>query len=76
MQEDKVTGDNNKEDKDEEEQEHNQEEAALTKNMNAATEKLNLSLLDGEQEQDVDEDHQQRGRHQSPFRQQRGQGLP
>ncbi len=39
MQEDEVTGDNNKEDKDEEEQEHNLEEAALTKNMNAATEK-------------------------------------
>jgi hypothetical protein len=56
MQEDKAPGDNNGEDKDEEEQEHNQEEAALTKNMNAATAKLNLSLLDGEQEQDVDEE--------------------
>jgi hypothetical protein len=55
MQEDKVPGDNNKEDKDEEEQDHNQEEAArLTKNMSVATEKLNLSLLDGEQEQDED----------------------
>ncbi len=51
-----MTGDKNKEDKDEEEREHNQEEAALTKNMNPTTKKLNLSLLDGEQEQDLDKE--------------------
>ncbi len=41
MQEDKVTGDYDKEDIDEEEWEHNQKEAALTKNMNTTMEKLN-----------------------------------
>jgi hypothetical protein len=42
-----VPGDNNKEDKGEEEQEHNQDEATHGK--------LNLSLLDGEQEHNEDE---------------------
>ncbi len=51
MQEDKVPGEVNKEDKEEEEQVHNQEEAALMKNMNIAMAKLNLSLLDGEKGQ-------------------------
>jgi hypothetical protein len=44
MQEDKVPGEDDEEDDDKEEQVHNQEEAALTKNMNIATAKLNLSL--------------------------------
>jgi hypothetical protein len=46
MQEDKVPGEDDKEDKDKEEQEHNQDEAELTKNMNTAMTKLNLFLVD------------------------------
>jgi hypothetical protein len=56
MQEDKVPGEDDEEDEAEEERVHNQEEAVLTKNMNIATAKLNLSLLDGEQKQDENEE--------------------
>jgi hypothetical protein len=56
MQEDKVPREDNEEDEEEREQVHNQKEAALTKNMNIAMAKLNLSLLDGEWEQDENEE--------------------
>jgi hypothetical protein len=52
MQEDEVPGEDDEEDEDKDERVHNQEEAALTKNLNIAMEKINLSSLDGEQEQD------------------------
>jgi hypothetical protein len=56
MQEDKVPGEEDKEEEDKEEKVHNQEEAALTRNMNIAMAKLNLSMLDREQEQDENEE--------------------
>jgi hypothetical protein len=45
MQEDEVPGEDDEENKDKEEQVHNQEEAALTRNMNIAMAKLNLSFI-------------------------------
>jgi hypothetical protein len=56
-QEDGVSGDEEEEDKEEDAKDQNyEEESRLTKNMNAAMEKLNLSLLDGDQNKDNDED--------------------
>jgi hypothetical protein len=46
MQEDEVTGEDNKEDNDQEEKEHNLGESALTKNMNATMEKTCLCSME------------------------------